>query len=102
MGDGTYILHFGTGNTKRTVRRLKYIIKVTVRSVGCNGVKVITPGPVAGFFEDEISAPVKQKNLLANVRRVLRFAVFDAMPHPWVFSDVMEGYVVFIGKTSSH
>jgi hypothetical protein len=59
MGDGTYILHFGTGNTKRTMRGLKYIIKVTVRNVGCNGVKVGTPGQVAGFLEDEISASVK-------------------------------------------
>jgi hypothetical protein len=59
MGYGTYILHFGTGNTKRTMRRLKYIIKVNVRSVGCNGVKVSTPGPVAGFLEGEISDSLK-------------------------------------------
>jgi len=59
MGDGTYILHFGTGDTERTVPRLKYIIKVTVRSVICNDVKVSTPGPVAEFWEGEISASVK-------------------------------------------
>lgn len=55
MGDGAYILHFGTGNTKRMMRRLKYIFKVTVISVECDGVKVSKPGPVAGFLEGEIS-----------------------------------------------
>jgi hypothetical protein len=63
VGDGTYILHFGKVNTKRTMRRLKYTIKVTVRSVGCNGVKVSTPGPVAGFLEGEISTSRKSRKI---------------------------------------
>ena len=59
MRDGTYILHFGTGNAKRITRRLKYIIKVTVGSVGCDGVKASKSGPVARVLEGKIKASVK-------------------------------------------
>jgi len=41
------------------MRRLEYIIKVTVRTVECDGVKVSKLGPVAGVLVGEISASVK-------------------------------------------